>query len=406
MVFLYNIGIFFYSLLVRLAALFNAKAKFFVEGRKNVFSEIEQLINPANKHIWFHFASLGEFEQGRPVLEKIKSTNPEKKVIITFFSPSGYEIRKNYPLADGVFYLPLDTRDNASKFIRAINPEIAVFTKYEFWHHYFETLSDKKIPLFLISSIFRPDQIFFKFYGGFNRKILNHITWFFVQNQESVNLLAGLDLKNVSIAGDTRFDRVSESAEKPVDLPIIRKFCDNERVMIAGSTWPADETLIKVLSNVIQDWKIILVPHEIGIDHLNQIEEMFPLAIRYTALTDADSQGLRILIIDTIGMLSALYQYADIAYIGGGFGVGIHNTLEAAAFGVPVIFGPNYRKFAEAKDLISIGAAISVDNGDALAQAFGKFKDNREAGEQAKAYVIRQKGATEFIYERIRKYLD
>lgn len=406
MVFLYNIGVFFYSLLIRLAAPFNTKAALFVKGRKNIFLEIGKRVNPADKPIWFHFASLGEFEQGRPVLEKMRATHPQKKIVITFFSPSGYEIRKNYALAEAVFYLPLDTRNNALNFVQAINPEIAVFTKYEFWHYYFKTLSDNKVPLFLISGIFRPDQIFFKPYGGFNRKILKHITWFFVQNQESVNLLAGLGLKNVSIAGDTRFDRVAENATHPAELAMIRKFCGSEKIFIAGSTWPADEAVVKALAGEIQDWKIIIVPHEIGAAHLNQMEELFPSAIRYTALNDANAASARILIIDNIGMLSALYQYAHIAYIGGGFGVGIHNTLEAAAFGIPVIFGPNFRKFQEAHDLIHIGAAISVENEKALIHAFRQFNDDREAGIKAKTYVMQQKGATGIIYEKLKGYLN
>jgi 3-deoxy-D-manno-octulosonic-acid transferase len=406
MIFLYNIGILLYGLIIRMVAPFNPKAKQFVEGRKHIFKRINERISKADKHIWFHFASLGEFEQGRPVLEKIKADYPGKKIVVTFFSPSGYEIRKNYALATGVFYLPLDTRSNAKKFIQAINPELAIFTKYEFWHHYFEELAANKIPLFLISGIFRPDQIFFKFYGGFNRNILKHIVWYFVQNQESVDLLKSLDITRVSIAGDTRFDRVAENAAKPATLPLVQSFAEGHNVFIAGSTWPADENMIKVLNAEIPDWKIILAPHEIAADHIKQIENIFPTAIRYSNLNSDNAKAARILVIDNIGMLSSLYQYARLAYIGGGFGVGIHNTLEAAAFGLPVIFGPNYRKFQEAHDLLKLGAAKSIEDEQSLFTAFQLLKNNQKAAQLAKEYVAQQKGATASIYEKIREYLN
>lgn len=406
MIFLYNIGIFLYGLMIRLVAPFNPKAKQFVEGRKHIFKQLAEKISNTDRHIWFHFASLGEFEQGRPVLEKIKAEYPGKKVVVTFFSPSGYEIRKNYALAAGVFYLPLDTKSSAEKFIQAVNPELAIFTKYEFWHHYFEGLSARNIPLFLISGIFRPDQVFFKFYGGFNRNILKHINWFFVQNQESVDLLASLNINHVSIAGDTRFDRVAEHATNPAALPLVQAFAEGSKVFIAGSTWPADENMIKALEPEITDWKIILAPHEIGADHLKQIDSLFPTALRYSNLNTNNAKSSRILLIDNIGTLSSLYQYAQLAYIGGGFGVGIHNTLEAAAFGLPVIFGPNYRKFQEAHDLLKIGAAKSIEDEQSLMTAFQLFKNNRKAAQLAKEYVAQHKGATASIYEKIREYLN
>jgi 3-deoxy-D-manno-octulosonic-acid transferase len=406
MIFLYNIGIFLYGLMIRLVAPFNPKAKQFVEGRKHIFKQLAERISNTDKHIWFHFASLGEFEQGRPVLEKIKAEYPGKKIVVTFFSPSGYEIRKNYALAEGVFYLPLDTRSNAERFIQAINPELAIFTKYEFWHHYFEALAEKKIPLFLISGIFRPDQIFFKFYGGFNRNMLKHVDWYFVQNQQSVDLLKSLAISKVSIAGDTRFDRVAENAAKPTSLPLVQTFAESSKVFIAGSTWPADESMIKALEAEVPDWKIILAPHEIGADHLKQIEQLFPTAIRYSKLNAQNATSARILLIDNIGMLSSLYQYARLAYIGGGFGVGIHNTLEAAAFGLPVIFGPNYKKFQEAHDLLKIGAAKSIEDEQSLFTAFQLLKNNQKAAQLAKEYVTQQKGATASIYEKIREYLN
>lgn len=406
MVFLYNIGILLYGLIIRLVAPFNSKANQFVNGRKQIFRQIAARIDPSEKHIWFHFASLGEFEQGRPVLEKIKAEHPGKKIVVTFFSPSGYEIRKHYAGADGVFYLPLDTRRNAERFIQAINPEIAIFTKYEFWHHYFSVLAEHKTPLFIISGIFRPEQIFFKFYGTFNRNILKHVTWFFVQNQQSVDLLKQLKHHNASIAGDTRFDRVAENAEHPTLLPLISSFAAQHKVFIAGSTWPADEQLLQELATAITDWKFILAPHEIGAEHIRQIEQLFPTAKRYSALTTENAAAARILIIDNIGMLSSLYQYARLAYIGGGFGVGIHNTLEAAAFGLPVIFGPNYRKFQEAHDLLKIGAAKSIEDEKSLVTAFQLFKNNQKAVSLAKEYVASQKGATASIYEKVKAYLN
>jgi len=405
MLWLYNFGIFLYNLVVKSIAPYNSKAKLFNQGRKHLFSILQEKITKEQKHIWFHFASLGEFEQGRPVLEKIKVLYPHKKIIITFFSPSGYEVRKNYALADGIFYLPLDTASNARRFIEIVNPEIAVFTKYEFWHHYFKVLKEKNIPLFLISGIFRPNQMFFKWYGGFYRNMLNCITWFFVQNEESVNLLHQIGLKNVELSGDTRFDRVYENAEAVKPLPLIEEFISRAPVLLAGSTWPADENLLTQLTLKHPNWKFVLAPHEIGADHIRQIEKRFPSAIRYSVLqkSSADKQ---VLIIDNIGLLSALYQYGTIAYIGGGFGAGIHNTLEAAAFGLPVIFGPRYEKFQEAKDLVLKKAAISVHNEQELEDAFEHFSSQPAFGQMAKDYVKERKGATEGILKEISKYLN
>lgn len=401
MLWLYNFGIFLYSLVVRLVAPFNPKAKLFVRGRQQTFSELQQQIDSSKKHVWFHFASLGEFEQGRPVLEKIKHIHPEKQIIVTFFSPSGYEIRKNYQLAAGVFYLPLDTRKNAERFIDAINPELAIFTKYEFWHHYFQTLKNRQIPLFLISGIFRPDQIFFKIYGGFYRNILKNVTQFFVQNQESVKLLHSIGITQARIAGDTRFDRVFQSAEHPFTIQEVADFCTGHQVFLGGSTWPPDEQLIAVLAGENPDWKFVLAPHEIHAEHLDQLQKLFPQAIRYSELKINKERKGQVLIIDNIGMLSALYQYADIAYIGGGFGAGIHNTLEAAAFGKPVLFGPNYHKFQEAKDLLQLGAAISISDAVELKKGFEQLKVNSAAGSLARSYVASHKGATETIYKEI-----
>lgn len=408
MLWLYNIAIQVYSLIIRIVSPFNDKASLFIKGRRNVFAKIEKEIDSSNLHIWFHYASLGEFEQGRPVLEKLKDEYPDKKIVITFFSPSGYEIRKNYALADGIFYLPLDTASNARRFISAINPELAIFTKYEYWYHYFKELHQKNIPLVIISGIFRPNQIFFKPYGSFHRKILSYVTHFFVQNEESVQLLASLKIQNSSISGDTRFDRVAQNAESARKLNLIEKFCANSPVFIGGSTWPADERLIALLSAKNPEWKFVIAPHEIGVNHINEITKLFPNAVKYSnfATTEAPETGTyQVLIIDNIGMLSSLYAYGQIAYIGGGFGAGIHNTLEAAAFGKPVIFGPKFEKFQEAKDLIQIGAAISVSDQNELESAFQILNESPGLGEIAKNYVSSKTGSTSQIIEQLKSYL-
>jgi len=404
MLWLYNFGISLYKILLQVASLFNPKAKLFLKGRKNLPDTISKRINPSEKHIWFHFASLGEFEQGRPVLENLKENYPDKKMVITFFSPSGYEIRKDYAGAEGVFYLPLDTKKNAEEFVKLINPEIAIFTKYEFWYHYFSALNRHHVPLFLISGIFRPGQLFFKWYGGFYRRMLEYVNYFFVQNEESVRLLNSIHIENVSLSGDTRFDRVAENAQSPKHLQTIADFCGDSKVFIAGSTWPQDEQLIATLIRENPDWKFIIAPHEIGTAHLDEIINLIPGILRYTHLEGINSTG-KVLLIDNIGMLSSIYQYADIAYIGGGFGAGIHNTLEAAAFGLPVIFGPKYDKFQEAKDLIHLGAAISISSSTALSAAFSRLQNDHNAGAVARNYVDIKKGSTEQILEHLKDFI-
>lgn len=408
MLWLYNIAIQLYSLIIRILSPFNAKASFFIKGRRDIFARIEKKIDPTTPRIWFHFASLGEFEQGRPVLEKLKEEYPDKKIVITFFSPSGYEIRKNYAHAEGIFYLPLDTASNAKRFIAAINPELAIFTKYEYWYHYFKELHQKGIPLFIISGIFRPDQIFFKPYGSFHRKILTYVTHFFVQNEESIQLLASLNIPNVTLSGDTRFDRVAQNARLARKLNLIEKFCEDAPVFIAGSTWPEDERLIALLSVKNPGWKFIIAPHEIGVTHINDITELFTKAVRYSTFATAkepEYSEYQVLIIDNIGMLSALYAYGQIAYIGGGFGAGIHNTLEAAAFGIPVIFGPKYAKFQEAKDLIKLGAAKSISNQNELETAFLTLAKTPDIGDIAKNYVTSKTGSTDQIIQHLAGYI-
>jgi 3-deoxy-D-manno-octulosonic-acid transferase len=405
MLWLYNIGIKLYGLFVQLLSPFNLKAALFSRGRSDVFHELARKIDFRHPHLWFHFASLGEFEQGRPVLEKIKSLYPKKKVVITFFSPSGYEVKKNYSLAEGVFYLPLDSGSNARKFIKAINPEIAIFTKYEYWYYYFNELHQRKVPLFIISGIFRPNQVYFKWYGSFNRRILSFVDHFFIQNTESKQLLSSIGLHNSSISGDTRFDRVFENAKSPKLIEFVANFCGSSNVLVAGSTWEADELLLSSLIERHPRWKIIIAPHEINNNRIDALQRLLPDSIKYSDRTSAKINS-QVLIIDNIGLLSSLYQYGDIAYIGGGFGAGIHNTLEAAAFGLPVIFGPKYEKFQEAKDLISLGAAVSISGREELLSAFEQLNSNRKpAGDTARGYVEEKKGSTDQIVNYLQQYL-
>ena len=405
MLWLYNIGIQLFGLILSVFSLFNKKAKLFVRGRTNIFADIQNRLDKNKRYIWFHFASLGEFEQGRPVLEKIKEQFPQKHVVITFFSPSGYEVRKNYPLADGVFYLPLDTANNAKKFVSIVNPELVVFTKYEYWYHYFNTLKSLGIPLFMISAIFRPNQVFFKPYGALNRTILGFVDFFFVQNEESKKLLAAIGIEKAVVSGDTRFDRVAENALNPKRINLIAKFCNATPTLVAGSTWREDERLLALLIAENNHWKFIIAPHEIDDKHIADIRQLIPGAVLFSKLADADHNA-HVLIIDNIGLLSSIYQYGSIAYIGGGFGAGIHNTLEAAAFGLPVVFGPKYDKFQEAKDLIDLQAAISISDQHELKKAFLQFSsDGNKAGIISKEYVAAKKGSTEQIITYISKHL-
>jgi len=405
MLLFYNLGVRFYFILIFFASFFNKKAKLWINGRKN--TRYQQF----SKSAWFHFASLGEYEQGLPVLIAYREKYPHTKIIITFFSPSGFEIRKNTPHTDAVYYLPLDTKSNARKFIDAIDPAIAVFTKYEYWYHFFNELHEREIPLYVISGIFRQDQVFFKWYGGLHRKMLNCVTRFFVQDEDSKQLLQNIGITYASVSGDTRFDRVWANAQNPKSFPSVAEFTQGKKTFIAGSTWPEDEELLAKLATEHPDWKFIFAPHEIKEEKIAKLIEQLPLnsTIRYSEISNLKSQisNLNILIIDNIGMLSSLYQYGQIAYIGGGFGAGIHNTLEAAAFGLPVIFGPNYEKFKEAKDLIALQVGFSINDENGLKKNFDFLTEDesryqsisKKIGEYVKEYT----GATEMIMEYIQK---
>lgn len=432
MTLIYSIGISLFHFLIRIGAIFNKKAKKWIDGRKDLLAKIENEVDSSKKHVWFHFASLGEFEQGRSVLEEFNKRFPEKLIVMTFFSPSGYEIRKNYSLAEHVFYLPPDSASNAKRFVELINPEMVFFTKYDYWLFYFRELKRKNIPLYMVSAIYRPDQVFFKWYGGLFRQILSYVTHFFVQNQESVRLLQQIGLNNATLSGDTRFDRVVTVAKNVRELPVISFFATGHRVMVAGSTWPQDLERLLPFHQVFPDWKLIIAPHEVTPESLEYTRNLFSTSILFSELsdymhkqqlkrdqskkrdidmdlvyqdTDTEADAILehespILIIDNIGMLSSLYGYGDIAYIGGGFGAGIHNTLEAAAYGMPVIFGPHYHKFQEAKDLIQAKAAYSVNNERELIMVMDELMDYKvriEAGNRAVGYVQQQAGATDRI---------
>jgi len=395
MLLFYNLGVRLYFILIFFASFFNKKAKLWINGRKN--SDYKQF----SKSAWFHFASLGEYEQGLPVLIAYREKYHHTKIIITFFSPSGFEIRKNTSHADAVYYLPLDTKSNARKFIDAIDPAIAVFTKYEYWYHFFNELHDREIPLYLISGIFRSNQVFFKWYGSLHRKMLNCVSRFFVQDKNSKHLLQGIGISYVSVSGDTRFDRVWANAQNPKSFPAIAEFTQGKKTFIAGSTWPEDEMLLAKMTAGHPDWKFIFAPHEIKEEKINKLTELLPAnsSVKYSQLTTNYSS--QTLIIDNIGMLSSLYQYSHIAYIGGGFGVGIHNTLEAAAFGLPVIFGPNYNKFKEARDLIALQVGFSIKDERELKKAFDFLTEDKSRyqsiSKKIVEYVKEHTGATEMI---------
>ncbi len=404
MLLLYRFGLSIFYILMKFASLWHPKAKLWVNGRQHWEEELRSKVGKIESSVWFHFASLGEFEQGRPVLEALKKAEPETNIVISFFSPSGYEIHKNYPLAKAVCYLPLDSPRNAQKLIALIKPKYAVFTKYEYWFYFFRTLQQQHIPLYLVSAIFRQNQVFFKCYGGFYRQMLGFISYFFVQNEESKTLLNSLGITKVVVSGDTRFDRVAENAKNKIKLKEIEAFCGSQKVLVAGSTWPADEALLNSIIENYTDWKFIIAPHEIAETNLKQLEkQLFGKTIRYSNLQGAKLTLPQVLIIDNIGLLSSLYSFGHVAYIGGGFGKGIHNTLEAAAFGLPVIFGPNYQKFQEAKDLIELKAGFSISNQAELNDCFNLLQagTHKEAGKQAKAYVDSQKGATTQILKKI-----
>lgn len=421
MYFLYNIAVYIVSFTIKIIAVFNKKIALFVDGRKDVFFQLEDSFNTEDKVIWFHCASLGEFEQGRPIIEKLKlqaSNSKSKfykfKVLVTFFSPSGYEVRKNYDVADLVTYLPLDTKKNAEKFVEIINPVMAIFVKYEFWPNLLRELKNKRIKTILVSGIFRKDQSFFKAYGNWMRKSLYTFSHFFVQNDVSVKLLNTIGFDNVTLSGDTRFDRVFEITQQEIRLDFAKEFKRDKTILIAGSTWSKDEELLVDFinnnelknSHLRRGEKYIIAPHNINPENIKKLKQIInKKVVLYSEKEAKNLSEYQVLIIDTIGILTQIYKYGDIAYVGGGFGSGIHNILEPATFGIPIIIGPNYQKFNEAKDLIDEKACISVQNSiefdNAITLLFSDDDLRKNKGNIAKEYIANNVGSTQTIMNYI-----
>ncbi|MDP4281964.1 MAG: glycosyltransferase N-terminal domain-containing protein [Bacteroidota bacterium] len=402
--FFYNRITGFYFFLIRVSSLFNSKAKKWVNGRKNLFRDLSEARAKfaGSRVVWFHCASLGEFEQGRPVIESFRKKYPDFRIFLSFYSPSGYEIRKNYPGADYIFYLPADTPTNACRLTEILKPEMAFFVKYEFWFNILKELSDKNIPVYIISAIFRENHYFFKWYSSWPRKMLRTISWFFVQDSRSEKLLQNAGFSNVTLSGDTRFDRVYEVAKQKKTFPLIDAFCERSRVFIAGSSWPEDESVyFPLIAQKVPGWKFIIAPHEINKERIDKLIKTLPVpAIRFSGLDGKTISECDVLIIDTIGMLAYLYRFACIALIGGGFRTGLHNILEAATFGIPVIFGPRYDKFNEARELIERGGAFSVRNREEFLRIFqllGEEEEYKKAALTCHSYIEEKQGATEKI---------
>lgn len=454
---MYNIAIYIYLIGVAIGSLFNKKIKKMWRGEREAVDLLKEKVDPTAKYVWFHAASLGEFEQGRPLIEQLRATHPEYKILLTFFSPSGYEVRKNYEGADIVCYLPLDTIRNARRFLRAVHPVMAFFIKYEFWYNYLHILKHRGVPVYSVSSIFRPGQVFFKWYGRNYAKVLRCITHFFVQNEVSLQLLKGIGIDEATVVGDTRFDRVLQIKEQSKELPIVEAFkgingkgdaCKEElsengckrdlsedackdnlsedackrvlsedackgdlsengcKVFVAGSSWQPDEDIFIRFFNDHPDWKLIIAPHVIGEDHLAYILDKLQMkAVRYTQATEQSAAEARCLIIDCFGLLSTIYRYGEIAYVGGGFGVGIHNVPEAAVWGVPVLFGPNNKRFQEAQDLLACKGSFEVTDYDSfntiISRLISDDKFRHQCGEASANYVKSRSGATDIIMKSV-----
>ena len=399
---MYNVFIYLYLLGVAVCSRFNEKVRKMWHGEREAFSILREKVDPNAKYVWFHAASLGEFEQGRPLMEQLRKDHPEYKILLTFFSPSGYEVRKNYEGADIITYLPIDTITNARRFLRLVHPVMAFFIKYEFWYNYLHILKHRNIPVYSVSSIFRPDQVFFKWYGRQYGRVLNCFTHFFVQNEISKELLAKISITNTTIVGDTRFDRVLQIKEAAKQLPVVEAFKQDYKVFVAGSSWPPDEEIFIKYFNEHKDWKLIIAPHVIGEDHLQQIEKLLSgrKIVRYKDSAEADVKDAEVLIINCYGLLSSIYHYGDVAYVGGGFGVGIHNLLEAAVWDVPVFFGPNNQKFQEAQALKKSGG-FEIHDYEEFARMMDRFAAEpdllKEQGAKAGHFVKGQAGATQKV---------
>lgn len=408
---IYNLFISLYGLAISIASSFNPKAKLWIDGRKDWKQKMKSHIKPDDKIIWVHCSSLGEFEQGRPVIEKAKTEFPNHKIVVSFFSPSGYEVRKNYNGADYIFYLPLDTKSNAKILIKILHPEILILVKYEYWYNLLKRLQKKKIPIIVISAVIKEDNLFFKAWGSWSRKIISKISHFFVQDQDSKNLLESINIENVTVSGDTRFDRVKEILNSTNELTFVEKFKGNSKLIVAGSTWADDdEILIDFINSKLPlDWKIIFAPHNIDQKKILQLKEKLKLPTTiYTQLNENELIDSRVLIVDTIGILTKIYSYADISYVGGGFTkTGVHNTLEPAVFGVPIIFGPNYQRYFEAIELIEGGAAVKFENQYEFDQNISKLIENeserKNRGKTAFRYIQQKTNSTIVILNYLKE---
>ena len=404
---MYNLIIYLYLFGVAVCSLFNKKVRMMWRGERAALGLLREKVEDGAQYVWFHAASLGEFEQGRPLMEQLRRDHPEYKILLTFFSPSGYEVRKNYEGADIICYLPLDTVRNARRFLRAIRPVMAFFIKYEFWYNYLHILSHRNVPVYSVSSIFRPGQIFFRWYGRQYGRVLKCFTHFFVQNETSRQLLHDeLGIDNVTVSGDTRFDRVLQICSAAKQLPLVEAFKKDYKVFVAGSSWPPDEDIFIRYFNEHRDWRLVIAPHVIDEDHLQQIvSKLDRKVVRYTQATEQEAAEAECLIIDCFGLLSSIYRYGEVAYVGGGFGVGIHNVLEAAVWSVPVIFGPNNERFQEAQGLLAGGGGFQIDDYASFCQLMDRFDQDaayREAaGGKAGAYVSQNAGATATILQNV-----
>ena len=410
---MYNIIMYIIQLGVAIGSIFNDKLRKMWQGEQDAVQTLRKKVEPDADYIWFHAASLGEFEQGRPLMEQIKKSYPQYKILLTFFSPSGYEVRKNYEGADIITYLPIDTVGNARQFLRTVRPVMAFFIKYEFWYNYLHILQYRGIPAYSVSSIFRPDQVFFKWYGRGYGRVLKCFTRFFVQNEESRKLLESIGIHDTMVVGDTRFDRVLQIKEASKQLPIVERFVkgtpeDPKKVFVAGSSWQPDEEIFLKYFNNHRDWKLIVAPHVIGEDHLKFIFSLIKdkKVVRYTQATEDNVADADVLIIDCFGLLSSVYHYGDVAYVGGGFGVGIHNVLEAAVWGMPVLFGPNNKHFAEAQGLLQSGGGIEIEDYETFSLIMSQLSDDSAyygtCGQEAGAFVQSLAGATKKVLSSVK----
>lgn len=418
---IYNIVIYFVLWGIAIASLFNEKVRKMWRGEREAFKILKQKVDPNAKYIWFHAASLGEFEQGRPLMERIRKDYPQYKILLTFYSPSGYEVRKNYEGADIICYMPVDTRLNAIRFLRLVRPVMAFFIKYEFWSNFLHVLKHRNIPTYSVSSIFREDQVFFKWYGRSYAGVLKCFTRFFVQNEESKRLLEGIGITAVDVVGDTRFDRVLQIKEAAKQLPICEAFRTGVassqsadvphhdfKVFVAGSSWPPDENIFIPFFNEHKDWRLLIAPHVIAEEHLKLILSLIKgkKVVRYTQTTPEEAAEADVLIIDCFGLLSSMYNYGDVAYIGGGFGVGIHNTLEAAVWNMPVIFGPNNKKFQEAQGLLKSDGGFEINTYEDFSGLMSSLMNDeaflKQAGDKAGAFVAHLAGATDKVLASVK----